>query len=237
MKITKIIVITIFLSTLVYCQNDPIKDSYNSTSGITLSVFIPLAYSIGYNFVLNSHSTLSTSAYFFTNSSDDRRNSGYARLTTGEYNQWEDSYSHYTIGISLYYLHDIYKYSESKLYIGAGTKFDYDERNYEYSRELNLINLDEQSSMTNFQDHKRISLDFLVGYEYSITENIKIFSEAIYYFLWDNTKETITDGWDRQMTDLGDIENTGLSPTRNDVKKYLTNSRKFNLRVGLILSL
>ena len=166
-----------------------------------------------------------------------RRNSGYARLTTGEYNQWEDSYSHYTIGISLYYLHDIYKYSESKLYIGAGTKFDYDERNYEYSRELNLINLDEQSSMTNFQDHKRISLDFLVGYEYSITENIKIFSEAIYYFLWDNTKETITDGWDRQMTDLGDIENTGLSPTRNDVKKYLTNSRKFNLRVGLILSL
>ncbi len=237
MRITKIIVITILLSTSIYCQNDTSKYLYNSTSGITLSVIVPLAYSIGYNFVLNSHSTISTSAYFFTNSNDDRRNRGYARLTTGEYNQWEDSYSHYRIGISLYYLHDIHKYLESKFYIGAGTKIDYGERNYEYSRELNIENLYEQSSMTNFQDHKRISLDFLVGYEHSITDYIKIFSEVIYYFLWDNTEETITDGWDRQMTDLGDIENTGLSPTKNDFENHWTNSKELGIRIGLILSL
>ena len=237
MKITKVMAITILFSTIVYCQNDSSKDSYNSTNGITLSIFLPVGYSIGYNFVLNSYSTLSTSAYLSKNSSDERRNRGYARLTTGEYNQWEDSYSSYTIGISIYYMHDIYKYSESKFYIGAGTKFDYGEKNYEYSRDLNLENLYAQSSMTNFEDHKRISLDFLIGYEYSITDDIKIFSEVIYYFLWDNTEETITDGWDRQMRDLGDIENTGLSSTKNDIENYWTNSKELGFRIGLILSL
>jgi opacity protein-like surface antigen len=236
MKFVKIIVITIFLSTLIYCQNDSAENSYNSTSGITLSLFLPLTYSIGYDFVVNSRSTISTSVCF-AKSSSDRWDIVSAMLENGKYNVWADSYSDYRVGVSFYYLYDIYKYSQSKFYAGAGTKIEYGESEYNYSRKLELVNIDEQGSMTNFQDHKRLSLDFIFGYEYLITDNVKIFGQVIGYLLWDNTKQNITDGWNLNNVDLTDLENTGLSQVKTEVKKTLTNSMESDFRIGVIFSL
>ena len=70
-----------------------------------------------------------------------------------------------------------------------------------------------------------------------ITDNINIFGQVVSYFLWDNTKQNITDGWNLNNVDLTDIENTGLSQIKTEVKKSLTNSMESDFRIGVIFSL
>ena len=128
------------------------------------------------------------------------------------------------------------EFTSSKFYTGAGSRYDFGKTDYGTSRELIIAGKYEQSSMTKYQNHQRISLDLLVGYEYKITDNIKIFSEFIYYLLWDNIEETITDGWDNKSLNYDRVENTSLTPTKDEQKKYWVNSPEQSLKLGFIFS-
>ncbi|MBU1099642.1 MAG: hypothetical protein KKA84_04480 [Bacteroidetes bacterium] len=236
MKFTKMLGITILLCTISYSQTDNTDNLYNSSSGVTVSVFLPLMYNIGYDFVLNENSSIRTSLYYFSNNSNDRESKSSSQQMNVQYNEWEDSRSSYRIGCSLYYLHDIYKFSNSKFYGGAGMKYDFGEIDSESSRELNILENYHQSSMSEYQDINRMFLDFLLGYELKITDNISVFGEIIYSFSRVNYSITTTDGWNRSFIGIINEQTTGLSPTTSEVNNFSANSRELSLRIGLIFS-
>lgn len=236
MKTLIISVAILFLTTLLYSQNDLENGSYNSQSGLTFSFAAEGEYGVGYNFVLNSHSTISATLFYMRDKDNEKQKWGYSKLTTGEYTEWNDLYSLNEYGLSVYYLHDFIKFSSSKFYLGAGSKIAFGESEGKYSRELKLTNLNQQGSMSENSDTRRISLDFLLGYEHKLADFIKIFGEFDYSLKWYNYETTVINGWVRSMNIDSNIENTGLSPVKNDSYKSSKTKKEFEIKLGFIFS-
>ena len=93
MKAARLAIIALLLSVTIIGQTDIVNELYNSSNGITVSVFTPLSYNIGYNFMLNTRSALHVSAYYYSDNSVDNRVREILKFPLEpdmHYNEWSD---------------------------------------------------------------------------------------------------------------------------------------------------